>query len=210
MFTDTGSFSRNEEKAIDWDADAGRRETAQFIGQTIIRKIPLQKDWIVLDFGAGTGLISKVLSPRVKTIWAVDSSPGMLAELRRKQISNVKERVLDWEKDPFPDRKFQLVIMSMTLHHIKNHSELLKKLYEVLQPGGWLCLADLYSEPGIFHSDKNSVAHFGFDPNRLRADLTEIGFKPVSYFHVYTIISKKIASGDCTFPLFFMYGRKEI
>jgi len=48
----------------------------------------------------------------------------------------------------------------------------------MLLPGGILCLADLDTEPGTFHSAAvaDSVHHHGFDREELKARLARIGF----------------------------------
>ena len=62
-----------------WDDNPTRIELARAIADAVLRKIPISKDMDVLDYGAGTGLVTLALQPHVKSITAADSSQGMLA-----------------------------------------------------------------------------------------------------------------------------------
>ena len=62
-----------EEKAKDWDANERRSSLARAIGNTILDRVALNEQMTVMDFGAGTGLVSSTIAPRVKHILAVDT-----------------------------------------------------------------------------------------------------------------------------------------
>jgi hypothetical protein len=64
----------------------------------------------------------------------------------------------------------------MVLHHVPYTIELFKIWQEMLLPGGQLCLADLDTEDGSFHSDKTGVFHFGFNREHLKLLLHSAGF----------------------------------
>ena len=72
------------EKAKDWDANKIRKMLSSAIGSSILEHVSLHDQMRVMDFGAGTGLISSQVAPLVKKIVAVDISEAMLNKLVSK------------------------------------------------------------------------------------------------------------------------------
>ena len=56
--------SRFDEAAAQWDNNPGRVDLARAVGEAIGRAIPFQAGWRVLDYGAGTGLLTLNLRPQ--------------------------------------------------------------------------------------------------------------------------------------------------
>ncbi|HHB95005.1 MAG TPA: class I SAM-dependent methyltransferase, partial [Campylobacterales bacterium] len=67
-------------KSKTWDMNSKRVQNAKGIAEYIIQNIKLHSDMKIMDFGAGTGLLSYFVAPYVDTIVAVDNSPSMLQE----------------------------------------------------------------------------------------------------------------------------------
>lgn len=55
-----------KEKSKDWDKNSRRQMLSSGIANSIIKNIALNNQMHVLDFGAGTGLITSVIAPYVK------------------------------------------------------------------------------------------------------------------------------------------------
>ena len=204
--------SRFDEAAAQWDNNPGRVDLARAVGEAIGRTIPLQPGWRVLDYGAGTGLLTLNLQPRVASMVALDSSTGMLEKLTQKlaaaAISNVQTRHWDLEAKPFPEPGFDLVVSSMTLHHLRNVPLVLSRLAELLKPGGWLAVADLDSEDGSFHGQADDVFHHGFKRGQIAEWLTNAGFRWVSVSDAHTM-SKPSSTGQVrSYGIFLAVGQK--
>ena len=71
-------------KAKDWDANEMRTILSSAIGSAILEHVSLHDQMRVMDFGAGTGLITSQVAPLVKKIVAVDISETMLNKLFSK------------------------------------------------------------------------------------------------------------------------------
>ena len=71
-------------KAKDWDANEMRTNLSSDIGSAILEHVSLHDQMRVMDFGAGTGLITSQVAPLVKKIVAVDISETMLNKLFSK------------------------------------------------------------------------------------------------------------------------------
>lgn len=192
-------------KSKSWDMNSRRVKNAQSIAELIVKNIILNKDMELMDFGAGTGLLSFFIAPFVKKIVAIDNSPSMLKEFELK----CKEFVCETEVIQVDlsietiDRKFDGIISSMTIHHLKDTLELFYKFYNMLDSGGFIAIADLDSEDGSFHNDPRGVFHSGFDRETLEAIAQKVGFSNIM-FETAGIIKK----AEANFSVFLMTARK--
>ena len=201
-----------DKEAAQWDANPGRVKLASEVAEAIIREGVLAKDQDVLDFGCGTGLLTLKLQPFVKTITGVDSSQGMLGMLQEKistqGIKNVLTRFVDFEKGGHAEGAYDLIVSSMTLHHVADTAALFKEWFSLLRTGGQVCFADLDTEDGSFHGDNTGVFHLGFDRKRLTQLLQEAGFRGIRDTTATTMRKEVEGKGLCDFPVFLLIGRK--
>jgi len=196
--------------AASWDQNPMRLKLAGDVAHAISQQAPLTPDMDVLDFGCGTGLLTLHLQPKVRSITGVDSSEGMLAVLRSKvaqgKLPNVRTTYFDLDKgDALPGR-YDLVVSSMTLHHIPDVARLLAEFHRVLKPGGRLCLADLDSEGGRFHDDSTGVFHHGFDRAALVRHLEAAGFCDVQAVTAAEVVKPSAGGGMARFTIFLVTG----
>ncbi len=177
---DPVAATRFDAAAATWDEDPARVRLAADVFQALVARVPLSTNMDALDFGCGTGLLTFALAPRVRSVTAVDSSRGMLDALRAKAaaqgLSCVRPVQLDPDHGAVITGRYDLVVSSMTLHHIRDVSGLLGQFHAVLAPGGWLGLADLDPDGGRFHGDARGVHHHGFERDALRQALRAAGF----------------------------------
>ncbi len=204
--------SRFDQAAAEWDNNPGRVDLARAVGEGIGRAIPLQPNWLVLDYGAGTGLLTLNLQPRVASLVALDSSKGMLEQLaqklRKSGIDSVQTHYWDWAARPFPETGFDLVVSSMTLHHLRDVPLILGRLISLLKPGGWLAVADLDTEDGSFHGDAPDVFHHGFARSRISEWLVQAGLTRVTVNDAH-LMRKESATGEMrSYSVFLAVGQK--
>jgi tRNA (cmo5U34)-methyltransferase len=201
-----------DKEAAQWDANPGRVKLANQIADAIIREGLLDRSMNALDFGCGTGLVTLRIQPLVKSILGVDSSQGMLNILQEKigalGMKNVRTQLVDFEKGGLVEGLFELIISSMTLHHITDTAALFRQLYGLLIPGGRLCIADLDKEDGSFHTDNTGVFHFGFARDYLRRLLQEAGFKDIHDVTAAKVQRVGEGEGISEFPVFLIITRK--
>ncbi|MDM5271546.1 class I SAM-dependent methyltransferase [Sulfurovum sp. zt1-1] len=177
------------DKSKNWDMNSNRVKNAKAISDLIVKNINLEKSMNVMDLGAGTGLLSYFIAPFVDKIVAVDSSPSMLKEFESKCdefACRTEVKHIDIVQYDAPER-YDGVISSMTIHHIEDTPALLNKLYNMVDDGGFIALADLDSEDGSFHSDNTGVFHYGFDRHKLAQYAAEAGFSDVTFSTASTI-----------------------
>ena len=194
-----------ENRAEDWDASGRRTRLAAAIGASILEHVPLHEHMEVLDFGAGTGLIASRIAPRVGRIVAVDTSPSMLARLAAKpELQDKVETVCEDILDKPLERKFDLVVSAMAMHHVEDTGKLLQRFHEHLGDSGMVALADLDEEDGSFHPpDTEGVFHSGFDRDALAGLLQSHGFRQVEFFTAHTI-----AGDNRDYPVFLVTASK--
>ncbi len=194
-----------ELKAESYDSDANRVSNVDNIANSILSSIPFNKNMHIMDFGSGTGLLLERVAPFVKKITAVDVSEAMTKQLSEK-IKNLDCEVeilqLDLTKTKL-DIKFDCIISSMTMHHIKDIQSMFNDFYTMLNDNGVLAIADLDIEDGTFHTEDTGVFHFGFDRKEFQDKAINAGFKDVK---IITASIDEKPHGK--FPIFLLTGNK--
>lgn len=177
------------EKAKDFDTNDMIKKLSSAIGFSMLEKIPLHSQMDVMDFGAGTGLISSHIAPLVNKIIAVDISQAMLEKLIAKPELHGKVEAVcqDITNNPI-DADFDLIMSAMALHHIEDTNEIIGTFSEYLKPGGIVALADLDKEDGSFHPENTEgVFHSGFERDELKTILESNEFKNIQFSTAHTI-----------------------
>lgn len=193
-------------KSKSWDMNSTRVKNAQSIADCIVKNINLTKAMHIMDFGAGTGLLSYCLSEHIDKVTAIDNSPSMLAMFKEKAhlfTCHTEVLELDLTQEISEPLLYDGIISSMTIHHIEDTEDMLTKMYQMLPEGGFIALADLDTEDGTFHSDNEGVFHFGFDRQMLGAIAEKVGFKAV-HFETASVIEKP----QHNFSVFLMTATK--
>lgn len=194
-------MSSFDEKAATWD-DEAKIERARVVAGAVREAVVLSGSTRVLEYGAGTGLVSQELAGSVGALTLADSSAGMREVMHAKVATGALPTTtgiwdLDLSSGSVPDERFDLVVTVMTLHHIPDLSSVLEGFAKLLDEGGHLCVVDLVAEDGSFHSDDDFHGHHGFDVHELSAELVSAGFSDVRVEQVYEVVRDGTA-----YPLF--------
>lgn len=197
--------------AAEWDANPTRVALARAMVEAIRKAVPIRSDMTIMDFGAGTGLITLGLLPHVASVVAVDTSGEMLrvldGKLKALRIENVHTILNELGKTPLPVPEFDLIVSSMVLHHIPDVPQTLRQLRPCLRPGGWIALADLVTEDGTFHADATGVYHLGFDPADVGGWLREAGFGNAVAVEAHRIVRASADGKNREYPVFLVTGQ---
>lgn len=193
------------EKSRDWDVNDVVKGLSTTIGPAIIQHIALTADMDVLDFGAGTGLVSAHLAPRVNKIVAVDISAAMLDKLVAKTELNGKVEAVCQDITTVPlTQRFDLIVSAMAMHHVPDTNQLILTFAKHLKPGGQIALADLDAEDGTFHPENTAgVYHSGFDRVALQRVLEQHDFGNIHFFTAHTV-----AKNNKLYPVFLVTATK--
>lgn len=194
-------MSSFDERAATWD-DEAKTERARVVAEAVRRAVAPTGSTRVLEYGAGTGLVSQALVDSAGPLTLADPSSGMRDVMHAKVASGAlpaTARVwdLDLSADGLPDERFDLIVTVMTLHHIPDLAPVLDGFARLLDDGGHLCVVDLVQEDGSFHAGREFHGHHGFDTADLSARLTSSGFTDVRVEHVHDVLKDGTA-----YPLF--------
>jgi ubiquinone/menaquinone biosynthesis C-methylase UbiE len=200
-----------DEEAKGWDTDPMKVERARLVAEAIRKAIPLSTNMNALEYGCGTGLLSFALQADLGLITLADTSQGMLDVLSEKinaaGVTNMHPIKLDLETDPLPNKRYQLTYSLMTLHHIHDAKNIIHKFYALLEPNGYLLVADLDKEDGSFHTDGTTDVHKGFERSELQKWAEDAGFGNVAFSTAFEI-RKNIDGNEKAFPVFLMSAKK--
>lgn len=192
------------EKAQDWDSRDMVRQISIGVGTAILENVELTESMQVMDFGAGTGLVSTHVAPHVSSITAVDISEAMLEKLSSKPEleGKVNIRCQDILAQPLAE-KFDLIISAMAMHHVEDTDQLIQSLAGHLHKGGRVALADLDQEDGTFHpADVQGVFHHGFSRDALREIFQRHGFSDVEFKTAHVAVKE-----GREYPIFLVTAR---
>jgi 2-polyprenyl-3-methyl-5-hydroxy-6-metoxy-1,4-benzoquinol methylase len=140
----------------------------------------------VMEIGCGTGLFTEQFAQSGAKIIAVDLSPDLLTQARRRNVPNVQFLEKNFE-DCDVDGPFDAVIGSSVLHHL-NLERTWTKLFNLLKPGGRISFAEPNMlNPQIFFQNhfrslfpQVSADESAFVRTQLKHDLARAGFVSVN------------------------------
>jgi len=180
------------EKAKEWDKNEMVLQLSKATSSAILENIDFNNQMQVMDFGAGTGLITSQILPHVSSITAVDISRSMLEKLADKLDKNSTVKIVcqDILQQPL-DEKFDLIMSAMALHHVEDTNLLMRSFSDHLKSGAKIALADLDAEDGSFHpAEIEGVFHDGFDRESLKKTLEQNGFSDIKFATAHTVIKE--------------------
>ena len=199
-------------KAADWDKNPMHWDRSESITNQMKKLIPLKKHMTALEYGAGTGIASFMLKDYIKEITLMDSSSEMVRAINNKirttKVKNLRTLNFDLEHNDYKAGKFDLIFTQMVLHHVTDIENIIKKFYNLLNLGGYLAIADLYTEDGSFHGD-GFTGHNGFDIDILTNQIRNKGFTKISHRKCF-VINKKISDTETKeFEVFLLIAKHD-
>jgi tRNA (cmo5U34)-methyltransferase len=198
-------------KAQDWDKNTIHWERSIAIAKEMEELLPLNNKMSAMEYGAGTGILSFLLKDRLGDITLMDNSTEMVKitdeKIKQSKSKNIIALFFDLEHQDFTDQKFDLIFTQMVLHHVADIDKIITKFNQLLNPGGYLVIADLYQEDGTFH-DEDFKGHPGFDIEKFAGLISEHQFK--SIVHKECFVIKRQLPNDTVkeFPVFLLVAKR--
>lgn len=194
------------EKAKGWDVNEMVLALSSGIGSTLNDNVLFDKDMHVMDFGAGTGLLTSKVAAQVDRITAVDVSQSMLDKLIEKVELNGKvETICQDITIKSLDIQFDLIVSAMAMHHVEDTEKMIQTFASHLKSGAKIALADLDKEDGTFHPENiEGVYHNGFERDNFKIILEKSGFKNIKFVTAHTVKKE-----EKLFPVFLVTATKD-
>lgn len=141
-------LNKFDEKAATWDDDPAHVERAQVVARAIRDSVPLDSSVRLLEYGAGTGLVSQALRDAVGPVTMADTSAGMRKVMEDKVAAGVIADARVWELDlasaplPTTEERFDLIATVLALHHLPQLEPVLSNFATLLAEGGHLAIVE--------------------------------------------------------------------
>jgi tRNA (cmo5U34)-methyltransferase len=198
-------------KASGWDENPMHHERSEAIAREMLKLLPSMEEKSAMEFGAGTGILSFMLKDHFKDITLIDSSTEMVNVTNNKigatGVKNLKTFVFDIENDLYTGKPLDLIFTQMVLHHVTDIERLFGSFYKMLNPDGFIAIADLYTEDGSFH-DQGFSGHKGFNIEDLTLTLNNCNFQ-VSVVEQCFVINRKISEEVTNqYPVFLLIAHR--
>src|SRR5437763_9986721 len=123
----------------------------------LLRQLPT-RGGTAIGIGCGVGNVARRLAGVFDDVVAIDLSPGMIDEAKRRTASSIElvcADMFDWLRR-HPDT-YDCIVTISTLHHV-DHGEALRAMARSLKPEGRLLVLDLMNRPGWRHLLVNVVS----------------------------------------------------
>ncbi len=178
------SVSKNwfRDWANEYDKTLGKVKRHHKLLDLVVKASGVKKNNRVLDIGCGTGLLSlKFLNKTDCSVTGIDISSEMLAifrnKIRKLGISGkVMCKLMDTENMTTNDNSYDIIASTVTLHHVKNKYPVIKKISDMLNPGGKFVLGDIDMDTtGNLNDPKRLLRIMGYLNQELALALKEGG-----------------------------------
>ena len=139
----------------------------------------------ILDIGCGNGSLLRNIKERYNyfgKIVGTDISSEAI-ELAKQHFQEAEYYVCDPSAEPFPfDDRFQIATCCEVLEHIEDYLSVLKKIWEILEPGGFLLITVPHSMKHWGPHD-TAVNHIRrFEKKELCENVEKAGFEIIKVF----------------------------
>ena len=178
----------------------------------------------VIELGAGTGRLARLLAPAARSIHAFDTSPNMLevaaARLRDSGLRNWGVAVADNRNLPIVDRAADIAISGWSIVYLVVWNESswegelasgLAEMTRILRPGGSIIILETLGTGCVSPQPPENLVdyysfleHRGFSSSWIRTDYRFESLKEaeevVSFFFGEAMVDEIVSDGPITLP----------
>jgi len=170
---------------------------------------------VILDLGAGTGLMSEFVMQRVKmaSLYLLDESVEMTEKALVRLAEYKPTLFIQSMTEPLPEMQFNAVVSSVAIHHLSDEEKqgLFRRIFECLTPGGAFVnaeqiLGETSQQENVFDAMHiNGARALGSDEDEIRA-----ARERMRYDRCATLSDQISWLGEAGFQktgVFFQWGR---
>ena len=158
-----------------------------------LNKLPLNQKQTVYDLGCSIGIVSNLLSTKVKKVVGFDNDTYLLEEANKQKQNNcefVSENI--FTLNPINLEKCDGIWLSFTLAYMEDPSLFISKWAKCLNNGGWFAIVDIeglfsrhlkveskyFNEIQIFESESKQSGVYDFKiGSKIKSLMEENGFE---------------------------------
>jgi ubiquinone/menaquinone biosynthesis C-methylase UbiE len=165
--------------------------------EVLISQMPIQKNHILLDIGAGSGFFTIPMAESTSSkVYAMDPDRRMLSVIedkaKGKGLTNIKLIQEYIENLSIQNNSVDFVMASLILHEVKSLTKALTNIFEVLNSGGHLLCLEYEKDDLIIEGPPMSIR---IRSEELEKTLSLIGFDIVKKTKIndaiYTVLAVK-------------------
>lgn len=170
-----------------------------------MKMFPPKEGMLVLDVGCGTGIHLERYQKVGCQVFGIDLSPAMLQVARNRLGASANLHRADASKMPYPDEKFDLIIMSTVLHEMPPsvRAAVIEESKRVLNENGRILLIDFHPGPikpmkGWINKSMISLVEFiagGEHFRNYRHFIKNKGLPALISAHTLSVVQEKIVGG---------------
>ena len=140
---------KNWDDRVDAAEQVARGPGFQALRDRIVRLAGPAPGDVVVELGAGTGLLALAIADRAQKVWAIDSSRAMGEYLRVKaesaELDTVRVVHASITNIPLVDEVADLVLSNYCFHELGERAKrrALSEAFRVLRPGGRVVIGDM-------------------------------------------------------------------
>lgn len=166
------------------------------------------------DLGCGTGYFGRSLLGLAGRLVAVDRSPGMLEEARRRLDPASSGTTLDLRQGelddlPIADDELDGAVAGMVLHHLDTPEGALREMHRAVRPGGAAVVVELAPHRVAWCREALGDRHLGLDPRDVLEAFRRAGLVDVQLQELADRYRPAPPEGEepVELPLFTVRGR---
>jgi len=155
----------------------------------IVDQLGLRPGLDVADVGAGSGLFSRIMAPRVApdgNVYAVDIAPNLvehIAETAREEgLTNLHAQLGDPRDPKLPASSVDRVLIVDTYHHFEYPAEMLEHIKRAMRPDALLLLVEPERIQGVTPPPVISMVRAG--KGTVTDEFLDAGFELVDDVHL--------------------------
>jgi ubiquinone/menaquinone biosynthesis C-methylase UbiE len=195
--------------AHQWD-DMRRTFFGEGVREAAIRAADIRPGLIVADVGTGTGFLAEAALAAGARVIGIDSSAGMLAEVRKRFDQQTFEaRAGDLDSLPLAAGEVDAVLANMVLHHAPDPPRAIREMTRPLKPGGRLVITDADSHTHEWLRTEQHDRWLGFERADVAGWFREAGLQEVTVADTNEVCSPTAECGTkAAITIFLARGRK--
>jgi SAM-dependent methyltransferase len=173
--------------------------------QEFVNRLDVNNEHVAIEVAAGSGALTAVLAPKVRSLLVTDFSPKMIEinerRMREKGIGNAKFKVMDGMNLSLEDSTFDKVACCFGLMLFPDRAKGFREFSRVLKPGGKAMVSG-WAAPDMFEGFKlfldaihKAIPDFPEPPSpppvfslsnldKFRSEMEEGGFRDVEVDYV--------------------------